>query len=94
MKRICPYFVAAFGGLYLAALALFLIGTLGLFGSPTGPLAGIFLIPLGLPWNVLLDGISPQALPWVAGGAPVANLILLWSICRPVMKGGTARTTE
>lgn len=89
MKRICRYVIVAFGGLYLAALALFLIGTLGLFGSPSGPMAAVFLIPLGLPWNQLLDGISPQALPWVAAGAPLANLILLWGLCRLMTRSGT-----
>jgi hypothetical protein len=43
--------VIAFALLYVLALGLFVVGTFGLFGSPSGPLADVFLMPLGLPWN-------------------------------------------
>jgi hypothetical protein len=94
MKRICRYVIVSFGLLYLAALAVFLIGAFGLFGSPTGPLAGIFLVPLGLPWNLMLDGISPHVLPWVAAAAPIANLILLWGLCRLITPGVVGRLVK
>jgi len=44
---ICTIVIALFAVAYLIAVALFIIGTYGLFGSPPGSLAGIFLIPLG-----------------------------------------------
>ena len=45
--------------LYLAALFLFVVGSFGLFGSDSGPLAGVFLVPLGLPWNGFVDLFPP-----------------------------------
>jgi hypothetical protein len=69
-------------GLYILALALFGVGTFGLFGSETGPLAGVFLVPLGLPWNMMLDVFPEPALPWLAASAPLANLLLIFAICR------------
>ncbi|HMQ94375.1 MAG TPA: hypothetical protein PKA33_20335 [Amaricoccus sp.] len=71
-----------FGLLYLAALGLFLVGTFGLFGSERGPLAGVFLVPLGLPWTRLLDGVAQPLLPWLAALSPLVNLAILVAICR------------
>jgi hypothetical protein len=59
------------------AFALYLVGTYGWFGSPQGPLAGVFLVPLGLPWILWLD-----VLPSAAIAAPALNLGLLWGLCR------------
>ena len=87
MKRVCRAVVVLFGGLYLTALVLFLIGTFGLFGSSKGPMAGIFLIPIGLPWNLILGGLPSPILPWVAAGAPFVNLLMLWGLCRFVVRG-------
>ena len=61
MGRACRALLAAFLVLYLAAFALLAIGTFGLFGSERDPLAGVFLVPLGLPWNRLLGGF-PEAM--------------------------------
>ena len=55
MMRACKFVAGLFALLYAAALFLFLVGTFGWFGSPRGPLAGIFLVPLGLPWSLMLD---------------------------------------
>lgn len=82
MSRICRLAVIVYAVLYAAAFALFLIGTYGWFGSPQGPLAGVFLVPLGLPWNLWLDGLPPAALPAAAVAAPALNLLLLWGVCR------------
>ena len=49
--------------LYLVALGLFSVGTLGLLGSKRDPLFGVFLMPLGLPWNLLLDGLPVAFVP-------------------------------
>lgn len=70
-----------FAGLYLAALALFLIGTYGLFGQERDPLSGVFLMPLGLPWNLLLDrafGLSGPLIPILTPAINAAILFWLW----------------
>lgn len=73
--------------LYLAALALLLIGTFGLFGQERDPLSGVFLLPLGLPWNQFLGRFPDAALPWLAAAAPLVNLAILRLICRLVARG-------
>jgi hypothetical protein len=82
MGGTCLWALAVLGCLYLGALALFAVGTFGLFGSPQGPLAGVFLVPLGLPWNLLLEGASEGARPWLAALAPLVNLLVLLGLCR------------
>lgn len=82
MKKICRLVAGIFGALWLIALALFLIGTLGLFGQPVDPLSGVFLIPLGLPWNRLMDLLPEPVWPAAAALAPGVNLALLILICR------------
>ena len=82
MSRTCRLFVITFAALYAAAFALYLIGTYGWFGGPQGPLAGVFLVPLGLPWNQWLDGLPSAMRPAAAVAAPALNLLLLWSLCR------------
>jgi len=77
--RVLPWLFAA---LYLAALALLVVGTFGLFGSERGPLAGVFIVPLGLPWIWLIDLAPEKFWPWLAAGAPSLNLCILWTICR------------
>ncbi len=68
-----------FAGLYAAAFFLFLVGNFGWFGQERGPLAGVFLVPLGLPWNLLWDWLGDRALPAVGLLAPAVNLgILYW----------------
>ncbi|MCC1494525.1 hypothetical protein [Cognatishimia sp. F0-27] len=80
--RACKIIVGLFGLLWVLAIALFLIGQFGLFGQDADPLAGVFLVPLGLPWNRFID-IAPEALwPWLAALAPLINLALLSMICR------------
>jgi hypothetical protein len=82
MARVCTWVVRLFGGLYLIALALLLIGTFGLFGQARDPLAGVFLMPLGLPWVLWTDGVADAFKPWVAGLAPLLNLMILAALCR------------
>jgi len=74
MKFACILFVVLYG----AALLIFLIGTFGWFGQETDPLSGVFLMPLGLPWNFIADRIG---LPGMAVGllSPLINAgILFW----------------
>lgn len=81
MRGACRILFFVFIGLYVLALTLFAIGTFGLFGSRTGPLAGIFLVPLGLPWNRMLDVFPEAALPWLAATSPLANLCIICAAC-------------
>jgi hypothetical protein len=86
MQTICTILVAAFAIAYVIALVLFVIGTYGLFGSPSGPLAGVFLVPLGIPWIFMLDGLSENLKPWLGILAPGLNLALLWLLCRTLRR--------
>jgi hypothetical protein len=75
------YVFWAFLALYVAALAIYLVGTLGLFGQQPDPLSGAFLMPLGLPWNLLLDRLAgPSAA--AAALAPLVNLAILYWLWR------------
>lgn len=66
--------------LYAAAFLLFLIGTYGWFGSEPGPLAGVFLMPLGLPWNLIGDriGLASPALGILSPAINACILFWLW----------------
>ena len=88
----CKWLVRIFTLLYLIALALFLIGTFGLFGQERDPLSGVFLMPLGLPWNMLTGGLPEPALPWAAGLAPLLNILILSIVCRAVARASGRNT--
>lgn len=78
----CKWFIRLFVVLYIAALALLAIGMFGFFGQPRDPLAAIFIIPLGLPWNMAI-GLTPEPLwPWLMAAAPVLNIALLGWLCQ------------
>jgi hypothetical protein len=77
----CRLVSIGFGGLYALALALFAVGTLGLFGQPAGPLAAVFLIPLGLPWIYMVDVLPDTVRPWAAALAPLVNWLLIGLVC-------------
>lgn len=68
---------AIFVALYLIALALLAIGTFGLFGQARDPLSAVFLIPLGLPWNLLADAAGLTGF-WAMILAPLPNATILW----------------
>lgn len=78
----CTIVSAIFVVLYLLALALFLIGTFGWFGQEKDPLSGVFLLPLGLPWNQFLGGTPDWVRAWLAAGAPLVNVAILITACR------------
>ncbi len=78
----CRWVVRTAGLLYLIALALFLVGTFGLFGQQRDPLSGIFLLPLGWPWVLLTYGFPESWRPWLASLAPALNLVILTLLCR------------
>jgi hypothetical protein len=82
MPLACRLVVIGFSVLYALAAGLLIVGTFGLFGSPSGPLAGVFLVPLGLPWNRMLDAFPEPLWPMLAILAPAVNLVILVLICR------------
>lgn len=82
VSKICRIGVLVFGLAYVAALALLAIGLFGLFGQERDPLSAVFLIPLGLPWNMHLDGFSDIARPWLMAATPLLNFIILTVLCR------------
>lgn len=66
--------------LFAIALLLMAIGTFGWFGQEKDPLSGIFLMPLGLPWNILAVGmgLSGSILAILAPAINAAILYWLW----------------
>ena len=88
---ICNWVVRIAWVLYLVALALLLIGTFGLFGQERDPLSGVFLLPLGLPWNLLVDLAPEPAWPWLAAAAPLLNLVILMAVCRGLRRKPRSR---
>lgn len=88
MNRTCRIALILLGVAYLAALTLFAIGSLGLFGQERDPLAGVFLVPLGLPWNRFVDVFPEPLWPWLGAATPLLNIAILAFICR---KFGAAR---
>lgn len=80
--RPCPLVTRFFALLYAAALFLFAVGVFGWFGQAKDPLGAVFLAPLGLPWNLMLDRLPDSVLPWLGAAAPLLNLALLLFLCR------------
>ncbi len=62
---------------WVVALALFFIGTFGLFGQEATPLAAVFLIPLGLPWTILFGDLADWVGPPLVILAPLLNIAIL-----------------
>jgi hypothetical protein len=69
-----------FAGLYGFAVLLLLIGLFGWFGQDQDPLSAVFLLPFGLPWNVIADrvGLSGVAIMLAAPAINAAILFWLW----------------
>jgi len=86
MMLACRIVLIAFAAAYLFALAILGTGTFGWLGQERDPLSGIYLIPLGLPWNRFLDAFPDASWPWLAAVAPALNLLLIWLVCRFVAR--------
>ena len=80
--RICRIVTVGFAVLYACALGLLAIGAFGLFGAERDPLSAVFLLPLGLPWNLYIDNTPDALRPWLAAAAPLLNLLIIWAGCR------------
>jgi len=89
LHTLCQGVVIIFGVAYLLALGIFLIGIFGLFGQERDPLSAVFLMPLGLPWNLFLDPAPDMLKPWLAALAPALNLFILRPICRAIGSAGS-----
>ena len=85
---VCKWAIRIAWVLYLVSLAVLLIGTYGLFGQERDPLSAVFLVPIGLPWALWLDGFFPEGmLPWLAILSPALNILILTILCRIVARG-------
>jgi len=83
MHNICRLLIGVFALAYIFALGLLAIGTFGLFGVVRDSMSGVYLIPLGMPWNIFLLSDAPEVLlPWIGILAPLLNLAILLFICR------------
>ena len=80
-RWLCRMVVRAFGLLYLSALAFTGINALGWFGFAPAPLAGVFLVVIGLPWTLAAAWFPDQLQPLVAVLAPLVTLVLMWTYC-------------
>jgi len=85
----CRLFKWAFAVAYLAALFLLAVGTWGWFGAERDPLSGVFLILLGLPWNLFIDSFGEGSPAVLAALAPALNLAILFSICSALRRRRT-----
>ena len=86
----CQLAVAGLAILYAIALAFLAIGTFGLFGNTPDALSGVYVIFLGLPWNLLIDGLPESWGPWAAVLAPLVNIGLLAALCRLARRRNSA----
>lgn len=76
-----PLGLILYVALYLIAISLFLVGEFGLFGSEVDPLAGVFMIPLDVPWIFMTDLLPTGFAPWLGFGAPLINIVIIQILC-------------
>ena len=74
MKWAFWVFIAVYG----AALLLLLIGTFGWFGEEKDPISAAFLLPLGLPWNIIADRLGLAGVASLTLAPAFNGGILLW----------------
>jgi hypothetical protein len=81
-KFFCRLVIWLFAGIYVLAIAVFLIGSLGWFGAKAGPLSGLYLVLLGQPWVRFVDSLPEPVLTVAVVLTPAINLAILYVICR------------
>lgn len=81
-KSWCRYLIVECAMAYAVAVALLLIGIFGWFAQEQDPLSAVFLIPMGLPWNLMASSLPDVVLASVAVLAPSINLAILFAICK------------
>jgi len=85
----CKLLIGLFAVLYGLALTILAIGMFGLFGQPFEPLAGIYVILMGMPWSMAVFPAPEPLIPWLAALTPMVNLALIvWLCCRRAAKKG------
>jgi hypothetical protein len=84
--KACKVITTGFAIAYMVSLALFVIGLLGLFGQPKDPLAAVFVLLLGMPWTLLLDGAPEIVRPFLGLLTPAVNLAILYIVCRSLQR--------
>ena len=82
MARLLTIVFWALIGLYFFALLILAVGPFGWFGQERDPLSAVFLVPLGLPWTMVLDFESETARPWLAILAPILNIAIVGGLAR------------
>lgn len=82
MAKACRIVIWLFALAYLGATIVFAVGASGLFGVDRDPLAAVYLIPIGLPWNLAVDWIPVSTQTTLAILAPAINLFLVAAACR------------
>lgn len=74
MKWVFWIFVA----LYAVSVLLLVVGATGMFGSDKDPLSAVFLLPLGLPWNVVADRLGLAGIATLLVAPLLNGAILYW----------------
>jgi len=87
-RWLCRMLVRGFALLYLFALAYTGISATGWFDFAPAPLAGVFLVVLGLPWTLAAAWFPDAWQPLVAAAAPLVTLTLLWTYCHWPRRSG------
>lgn len=64
--------------LYALAAALLAMGTFGWLGQGEDPLSAVFLLPLGLPWNLLADRLGMEGVAALLLAPAINAGILYW----------------
>lgn len=81
-RAACKWIIRILAAIYLAALAIGLIGTLFWLGQVRDPLPWVFVVMLGQPWVGRVGGMPEALRPWPSAAAPLLNLALLHGQCR------------
>lgn len=87
MSRLLNWLMWICFALYLAALVLFLVARFGLPESEAGPLAGVFLLILGLPWTRFVDVFPEGFWPWLVAVIPLVNVAILGGLSHAFRRG-------
>ncbi|MFZ2101201.1 MAG: hypothetical protein WAU86_11610, partial [Oricola sp.] len=65
MNTMCRVVIGLYAAAWAVAVFILAVGTLGLFGAEPDPLSGVFLLPLGLPWNLLIGNAPEDSQMWL-----------------------------
>lgn len=86
MARVFKSIAIALAIFWVLAVAVLVIGIFGLFGQEQDPLSGVFLIPIGFPWIMMLDSFPEAARFWLAVFSPGLNVALFAILARVFTK--------